>query len=444
MTPKDCPLPEVAEALGPFVKPRDEVARIRQELQAYLQKQTQFDDVPLTTVNLGGPSQNAPLQPSAALSGVQKAYLQALRAHATAQAKYDALKTDLTRLTDPTRLSTSSTGVAGVVKASDTVHANYIPLLRQREKQRKLQAIERAFSGITIAGKEATTGHIDEIVRQRMGDLPTPPTAQPPVFNEKADVEARILQLKKAVLATKRRVDESRVTVADLNRHVRSRPETEVAGLQSALNELTGWMEQQLAIIGDAEKENTSMPPTPMRNGHATPEAASLEYIEAMYEQYLEARRRLTGTVNNPPSLDFVLDVNALALSANAAKDDEKRTTPAEVLLPHVHILASTKQEEQSLLQQSAYLRRQISTAETENHRLTVRLADESHLVHPGASKGKDWAEAASEASRATEGFVMRRLQAGETSADAAQRTLEGIERVPEMLDNMAPERSTR
>lgn len=426
MNPQDCPLPEVAEALGPFIKPRDEVIRIRLELQAFLAKQAGISGAPLTSVNLITPDD---VKKSSAVSGVRKAYLQALRAHLAAQERYDALKVDLDRLS-----SSSEPNV--VVRSSGGVNDNYIPLLRQREKQRKLQTVERAFTGITAAGKDTTTGHLDDIVRQRAGDLPTPPTAQQSAFSEKPDVEARILQLKKALLASKRKVEASDATSSLVNGTSHGGPEAEVAGLQSALNELTSWMEEKLAVIGNAENENESVPPTPRANGHAMSPPAGLEDMEALYEQYLEARRRLVETVNQPPPSDLNTD---LATSNNGATSHEtpKRPTPAEILLTHIKSLASARLHEQSLLQQSAYMRRQISTAEDENRRLIARLADESHLVHPGASKGRGWAEAAVEAGRATEEVARQRLQAGEASAEAAKKALLNIAAVPKLLDGL-------
>ncbi|KAK4550205.1 hypothetical protein LTR36_003172 [Oleoguttula mirabilis] len=429
MTPADCPLPEVAEALGPFIKPRSEVARIRQELQSHVAKQIGGGDASVSSVMLADPHDVQTSRPSSALSGVRKAYLKALQAHATAQSRYDALKADLDRL------SGSSSGPRDPkATGSSPVSDSYVSLLRQRERQRKLQVIDHAFSRINGAGKDATNGHLDDLTRQRAGDLPTPPTARAPAFHERANVDGRVLQLKKAVLATKRQTGSSNAP-AQANVTTRSGPEAEVTGLQSALNELTGWMEQQLAIIGDAESESQPVPSTPIANGHNAPEAVSLEDIGALYEQYLAARQRLIETVNMPPESDLPSDAVAIT-NGNALKEVDKRTTPADTLLPYIRSLTTAKQEEQSLLQQSAHIRRQISSAEAETARLVARLADESHLVHPGAARGRDWAEAASDASTATERFAMQRVQAGEAAAVVAKKALVDIGDVPTMLEN--------
>ncbi|KAK5124118.1 hypothetical protein LTR85_001821 [Meristemomyces frigidus] len=425
MAVEDCPLPEVAEALGPYIKPRHEVASIRQELQSHLAKQVGRTDLLVSSATLAEPQNVSSSTPSSAL-GVRKAYLKALQAHATAQTRYDALKADLDRLSGFDVVSRDH---------NSSLNGSYIPLLRQREKQRKLLVIDNAYSRIQAAGKDTTSGSLDDIVRQLAGDLPTQPTASAPAYNEQPDVDGRVLQLKKAVLAAKRRIDASRAPHAmQPDDFTRPGPEADVAGLQGALNELTGWMEQQLAIIGEAESEPQSVPSTPSTNGHTLPEPVSIEDIEALYEQYLAFRQRLIETVNAPPASQAPPDATA-TLHGSAVKDVDKRTTPAETLLPYINILSTRKHEEQSLLQQSAHLRRQISTAEAENARVIARLADESHLVHPGAARGKDWAEAGSGASKETEQFTKHRLQAGEAAAEKASKALVDIEGVPKMLD---------
>ncbi|RMY97461.1 hypothetical protein D0862_08046 [Hortaea werneckii] len=427
-----CSLPEVAEALGPFIKPRDEVSRIRQELQSYLQRQAGSADVPLSTANITASSERDVLRPGPALSGVRKAYLQALRAHSEAQNKHDTLRADLGRL--------SAGALDGNKKTTTSISVteNHLPLLRQRERHRKLQAIQRAFEGISSTGKAATNAHIEDLVRQTAGDLPPPPSVQQPTYTEKPDVDSRVLELKKAIIATKRRVDLLTTSDTRSNDDTSRGSQSEVAGLQAALQELTVWMEDQLAVIGSAEGDNQAAPSTPSTSEQATSGAntSSVEDIGALYEDYIDARERLITTINSPPSTTTTPDDSRSMSSSPPNRDVERRASPAETLLPHIRRLASTKLNEQALLQQSAYLRRQISTAESENQRLILRLADESHIVQPGASKGRDWAEAGREASRATTEAASERLKVGEKATANAKKALEEIEHVPKVLED--------
>ncbi|KAI7542184.1 hypothetical protein KC343_g17524 [Hortaea werneckii] len=428
-----CPLPEVAEALGPFIKPRDEVSRIRQELQSYLQKQAGSADVPLSTANVTASSERDVLSPGPALSGVRRAYLQALRAHSEAQGKHDRLRADLERL------SAGSLDERKRTKTSASVAENHLPLLRQRERLRKLQAIQRAFEGISSTGKAATNAHIDDLVRQKAGDLPAPPSVQQQTYSDKPDVDSRVLELKKAIIATKRRVDLLTRSDSTSNDEASRQSEPEVAGLQAALQELTIWMEDQLSLIGSAEGDSQAPPPTPSTGEQATSGAtSSVEDIGALYEDYIDARERLITTINSPPSTNTTPDDSRSMSRSPPSRDIERRASPAETLLPHIRRLASTKLNEQALLQQSAYLRRQISTAESEDQRLILRLADESHIVQPGASKGKDWAEAGKEASRATTEAASERLKAGEKATASAKGALDDIEHVPKVFEDLS------
>ncbi|GAB1727589.1 hypothetical protein NU195Hw_g4664t1 [Hortaea werneckii] len=428
-----CPLPEVAEALGPFIKPRDEVSRIRQELQSYLQKQAGSADAPLSTANVTASSEWDVLSPGPALSGVRRAYLQALRTHSEAQGKHDRLRADLERL------SAGSLDGNKRTNTSASVTENHLPLLRQRERLRKLQAIQRAFEGISSTGKAATNAHIDNLVRQKAGDLPAPPSVQQQTYSEKPDVDSRVLELKKAIIATKRRVDLLTTSDPTSNEETSRQSKSEIAGLQAALHELTIWMEDQLSLIGSAEGDSPAAPPTPSTGEHATSGAtSSVEDIGALYEDYIDARERLITTINSPPSTTTTPDDSRSMSRSPPSRDIERRASPAETLLPHIRRLASTKLNEQALLQQSAYLRRQVSTAESEDLRLILRLADESHIVQPGASKGKDWAEAGREASRATTEAASERLKAGEKATASAKRALDDIEYVPRVFENLS------
>ena len=75
-------------------------------------------------------------------------------------------------------------------------------------------------------------------------------------------------------------------------------------------------------------------------------------------------------------------------------------------------------------------MRRQLAVADSSSEKLLRRHAEESHLVHPGASRGRDWARAGEEVGEATRDYVLARAKAGEIAskeADSVVRKLEGI-----------------
>lgn len=431
MSTDNCPLPEVAEALGPYIRTRNEVAAIRRGLHQHLQSQLRNGNTPLTSASLTIPPESQLGSPPSSLTGVRKAYWKALQAHGEAQARYDALRADLDRLKHQ-----RSGPEAHSARHSTSVNDDYIPLLRLREKQRKLKAIETAYSEITSTGADLFVSPLDEIVKKQIGELSVPPNTHPS-SDRTSEVEGKILELKKALVATKRRVDERKKQESlstETNGASEVSPKSEIAGLQRALQELTTWMESQLTVIANAEGATQS----PEDSGTAPDTKISSDTIETLYRQYVEARERLLRTVNGLPetqpndSIEDLTGQNPVPRDTNALAK-----APAELLLPYIPTLVAAKQAEQALMQQNAYVRRHISSAEAETDRLLRRLADESHLVQPGATSGSDWADAAKEASVATDNFIRERVEAGEAFANSTRQGLENIRSLPASLDRL-------
>nr|POF26015.1 hypothetical protein CFP56_22163 [Quercus suber] len=432
-----CPIPAVVTALDGFIKPREEVATIRQDLQASLYTACDHDGPRLSAITLGEQEPSHETTTLSTFSGVRKAYWKALQAHMAAQTRYDALKADLQQLRSPILQDTPSP------VPSESITDHYLPLLRLRESMRRLQVIDEAFSEIASTGNASSSNSVEGVVRRRNGEPPGAPQSDTNAYRQGPDVEARILQLKKAVLTAKRQVDDYASGHVSLSLKQAPNSGGELAGLQSALNELTNWMESQLSLIGSAEADGLPAAEAPLPNGRATPEAVSLEDIADLYDRYLTARETLIYTITSPASLEVQDPSTIFAPSSRSSRirDADKRKTPLEMLLPHIDFLTNAKDGEQSLLEQSAYLRRQITASEGENDRLISRLADESHLVPPGAARGKDWAQAASDVGTDTKTFVRERLQAGGISVSEAMEALERINAVPTMMDGLVNEK---
>ena len=434
MASREFPIRSVGASLSPFIKTRDEVSRIRKELHSHLQVHIGHhqDGSALVSLSLANPSGPPKSQTSTSITGVRKAYLNALRAHSTSQARYDALKADLAGLPE----SKPTTSAISVI-SQPSVNDSYVPMLRQREKRRQLQLIERTYAAVTTTGGESIEGHLDDIIRQQAGDLPTPLSIPPANLNTHPNVEAQILKLKKTVLSVRRTVDALAAGLSGDRAIIvpSARPGSEILGLQSALNELTGWMEQRLALIGDAEVKTQATNPTEASNEHAASEVVSLDDIAASYNDYLVARQRVIHTVSST-SLTFKSASYSVALESGMSTRHQLRS-PAKTILPYLDCLTSAKHEELCLFQESSFLRRQVASSESETRRLLARLADESHLVHPSTKKGRGWTMAAAEASDATKAVAVQRLQAGEASAGAAAQGLQGVRDMPEYLSQV-------
>jgi len=422
----------VARALEPYIQTRTTTSQIRQSLHSHLERQLRLEAAQtLSLANVANPplTQTLPDEPPASVTGVRGAYWRALRAHQIARERYEGLRAEL----DVVARGSGSGSAGGAGKGSTEGGGDggdsllLLPLLRARERRRKLGAVERAVDAVEREGKGVVGAKIDEVVRRTVGDVPVLPSQRGWMGggSGREEGELRMMELKKAILEAKATID--RLDGEDAKVDVKTSSGGELFALQQARNELIGWIEQQLAIIGDAQADEVDDVSSPAKaNGHEEDgHVASSEEIIQLYDRYLEARRTLLDTVQSRQ------DVSPLASAPDSPKpprtssqEGDAASTTATTLLPFIKPLLDTQASEQEIIQQAAYVRRQLAAADSNSERLLRRFADESHLVHPGASRGRDWARAGEEAGEATRELVLARAKAGEKSSREAETTL--------------------
>lgn len=445
-----CPLPkEVAEALQPYIKTRQEVEHVRRGLQA---------SFPVSTLDTARKSYSETPEPGG-LTGVRKAYLQALQAHRVAQERYDALKTELEQLS---RSEPTPGGAQGNTTAFLT--ESYVPLIRQRERRRKLAIVEKTLAKITAAGGDTVVESFDKVAKREVGELPHPPSTSGYADRE-LESDYDLTRLKKAILSTKRELEEHEELSAQANGIAEGdiNPHADLKALQKTHSELTAWMENQLAMISDVDstKDGSSSTYSAADNSAGEEAAFSLSDIENLYKQYLDSRQRLLRVVSHQERQDSSPSSSPDTTRRRSTSPTTPTTTtttldsdpslpaPSELILPYLSRLTSTKQTSQSLTQQTTHLRRQLTLAETQTQDILTRLADESHLVQPenhhhrrrgggGAPQGQDWREAAEEAREATVNVVKKRVESGNAFAEQAVQTLESIHGLPGCVDGIS------
>lgn len=448
-----CPLPkEVAEALQPYIKTRQEVEHVRRGLQA---------SFPVSTLDTARKSYSETPEPGG-LTGVRKAYLQALQAHRVAQERYDALKTELEQLS---RSEPTPGGAQGNTTAFLT--ESYVPLIRQRERRRKLAIVEKTLAKITAAGGDTVVESFDKVAKREVGELPHPPSTSGYADRE-LESDYDLTRLKKAILSTKRELEEHEELSAQANGIAEGdiNPHADLKALQKTHSELTAWMENQLAMISDVDstKDGSSSTYSAADNSAGEEAAFSLSDIENLYKQYLDSRQRLLRIVSHQERQDSSPSSSPDTTRRRSTSPTTPTTTtttldsdpslpaPSELILPYLTRLTSTKQTSQSLSQQTTHLRRQLTLAETQTQDILTRLADESHLVQPehhhhrrrggggggGAPQGQDWREAAEEAREATVNVVRKRVESGNAFAEQAVQTLESIHGLPGCVDGIS------
>jgi hypothetical protein len=426
-----CPIPHVSQALDPYILPRPSVSSLRQSLHSHLERQLRLEATQtLSLVNLTNPplTQTLP-EPPASVTGVRRAYWRALRAHQVARERYEGLRAEL-----DVAARNAGGATVGNSDGGEGDGGELMGLLRARERRRKLGAVGKAVGAVERAGEGVVGAKIDDVVKRAVGDVPVLPSQRGLVGGGggggREEGEMRMVELKKAILKAKSTIESGeRQGMPGAHREGGA---SELYALQQARNELIGWIENQLALIGDAQAEETNESSSPTKtseDGETGPIASPSEILQ-LYDRYLEARSTLLDTVHQPHDISPLAQAPASPKEARTTQDVDPATTTATALLPFISPLLATQSAEQALIAQAAYVRRQLAVADSSSEKLLRRHAEESHLVHPGASRGRDWARAGEEVGEATREYVLARANAGEIAskeADSVARRLEGI-----------------
>jgi hypothetical protein len=315
-----------------------------------------------------------------------------------------------------------------------------LALLRARERRRKLGAVERAVAAVEREGDGIVGAKIDDVVKKAVGDVPVLPSQRGMMSGGggREEGEMRVVQLKKAILRAKSTIDSSERQHSKEESH--GDGGSELHALQQARNELIGWIESQLSLIGDSQAEesnNDSSSPVKTSSDEEDSHVATPEEILQLYDHYLEARNSLLDTVQQPQNISPLAPSPKSPKRTRPAQDNDAATTTATALLPFISPLLAAQSAEQALVHQAAYVRRQLSAAEASSERDLRRLADESHLVHPGASRGRDWARAGEEVGEATREYVLAKAKAGEIASKEADGVLGRIEGITGGLERL-------
>lgn len=426
-----CPIPHVSQALDPYILPRPSVSSIRQSLHSHLERQLRLEATQtLSVANITNPplTQTLP-EPPASVTGVRRAYWRALRAHQVARERYEGLRAELDVVA-----RNAGGAAAGGAEKDEGEGGDLMVLLRARERRRKLGAVEKAVGAVERAGEGVVGAKIDDVVKKAVGDVPVLPSQRGLVGGGggggREEGEMRVVELKKAILKAKSTIESCERQDSEAERQ--GSGISELHALQQARNELIGWIETQLALIGDAQAEesNDTSSPTKSTEDEETGAIASPAEILQLYDRYLEARDTLLDTVQQPHDISPLAPAPVSPKQTRAEQDTDPATKTATALLPFISPLLATQSAEQALIAQAAYVRRQVTLADSTSEKLLRRHAEESHLVHPGASRARDWARAGEEAGEATRDYVLAKAKVGEIASKEAESMvgrLEGI-----------------
>jgi len=466
------PLPQVAEALKPFIKTRQEALHIRRVLSLYLASHIEgLPNGDLSPISLATPgSQVRVKRIPPELTGVRRDYLLALQANIKAKEKYACLSKkieDVSSLDSRDDLLTSDND-------KSTAVSTYLDLFEAQQKHEKLRIFQ---DYVTLLAKKnaAQPEYLTlESVNDEIAPEPTftPEINEPgPAFHD-ANIQALTTRLEMALLQANRGLQRERTLLAAAKEKYQNTATCEpsdaarIHALTRTRDELVSWLEEQLGKVNDTEDRSEAKAPS-----SAADETIDIEQrkvaIQKIYKDYLNIRKSMIVLASKPRTVHPLEEINI--------QGGEEPTTPestqpepnpeASTLLPYLteHLIPAADAQT-ALFQEQTHIARATADQTKATDRMLQKLADESHLLanHPipatqprcqnivtepkllpssplghieGTKGGADivekaraWAFAADAARTAQNEAIEQKLRRGEEHAAAARGTLVEME----------------
>lgn len=408
-----CPLPELAEALQPYIRSREEATKIRHVVDQALNQQHGRLDRPVTrfnTLSTDESGRNLRLNPS---NGIRASYQNAVVARENAVNRLRDLRADLAAL------QTDGGDVVSrqPARVDETLLA--ISAIRQEQRQRKLQILKTALGDLEVRREKSRYADVKGVLNNDKQVLPTPPLKATQQSELREHVASNITRLKKAVvqaqdlaLSDTSTLDDSRLADGDAEAVENQR----LAVLTRTRDSVVNWLENELAKISEDAPSPTETFPTDLRDREHVTE----QDIRNAYSGYLAARTSLIDAVDAPKGMEAAQQTDATPENIPARPSPKPtQQTPSHLssdVLPYSADLCAITEAEAAMLQDSTFVRRQLAWSADKTQNVVRRLADESHLVAPPVADVKPWALAGREARVGDGEMVRSMLLAGENS----------------------------
>lgn len=472
----DFPLPQVSEALAPYIKTRQEALRIRRILTLYLTSQIKSaDGEVMNNIILSAPGSavqmpKVPIE----LSGLHKVYLRALQANIMARNEYKELTRDSLDAKSDAKRHFGPKYSGGVEDRAERL-STYLSLLQERRKYEKLSILQDYLEMLSKKDvAKADYLSIDRI-QQELPPMPEAPLLASGSASSDNDTELLIHRLERTVVRAKHTLDTEKGLIAKLKDGLKteatncespdtgSGPRSRIAALCRTRDELIKWMEERLAGSGQVNEDASFKDSDRKLEG----EDGSIEQrkaaIAAKYEQYLEARESMIAAASEAisnqgqgegPKEDRIVD-------PQIESDRKHNAQQAARILPYLtEYLIPSARSQKAFMQQESHMTKSLSTQQKLTSQLLDRLANESHLLpkYPllarqprfinsvaalgpkqlspplnesrSTSEARAWAFAADAARSATHEVVDGRLEHGFTHVQNAEDVLDELKKM--------------
>jgi hypothetical protein len=434
---------DIQRTLEPYIRPREEVTRIRQILAVHLDACLE-DGIAVGPLALVDASK---LSSSSTAHGLQKEYLEALDANIKARNEFSAYCRGHGRRAGGTPASSDDQGEDRLKE--------HVATIRFRQKLDKLQVIER---GLNSLGQKpaASPAFLDpeEIFRDSRPLPNVPKELVTALTIDKAasgpHLKDLIDQLEKHVLQTKHLLRREEQLLEKVKSRSTARPgniseSAKLAALDRTRVELISWIETELGRAagddGNGEGQDSQRHRPQADSINMEEQLAS---IKEKYAQYLEARKTLLQLATQQPLPAIKAPVQEPEAKAASAP---KPPPTAHLLSPYLEQLLSLSHEQKGLIAQKSHLNTAISKQLKENSQVLDHLAEESHLIpaHPMAgapratpafdassttespgpsNRVRPWVFAADSAKISTLEAVAEKIEEGQIALEGSMRTL--------------------
>ena len=151
--------------------------------------------------------------------------------------------------------------------------------------------------------------------------------------------------------------------------------------------------------------------------------------VQDLYERYISSRQSLLESVESlkeelPQDIPLVASDDSPAAQSPTKAGAKETHLTASHLLAFLPSLIQTTRDEASVLQQTAFLRKQVNLSSSETKKTVQRLAGESHLVAPDTVDIGAWGLATTESTETTGSVVQQQVEIGKGSIASAREVL--------------------
>ena len=470
------PLPQVAQALQPFIKTRQEALRIRRILSLYLASTIEgLPDGNLHFCLPVSPSSEVRVKniPSR-ITGLRRDYLLALQANSKARDEYKAISERISGSSNHSTIKKSS----AVNHDASAAVSTYLELLEAERKHEKLNIVHDYID--ELRKKDVAKQDYFTLASVKGDTAPTPDrpfTAgddMSTASSEESQVQALTIRLQKALLRANTALETERRLLAETKSKYQDyvasegppepNPMVKVQALTRTRDELISWIEDRLAKINDQDDEVADNPTSEPPDKHVDIEQQKTN-IQRLYNDYLDVRKKLIKLSRERRPIHPMPHPTIQRSKASKPLENTQYQPKQEAsrILPYIteHLIPAADAQ-RAMHQQKAHILNSLGTQHKSTANVLDKLADESHLLAkypiqsdqpfqkyptpilggPNLSpspfgtepqqdgqtdleaKGQMWASAADAARTATNAAVREHLEHGEKHMHAAQTSL--------------------